>query len=127
MVQNDDGLFLKLNDATFTRSSIELGRNAAANGWGNFIPLTVASDCSYRWATSTADLTRTNIKFSPSILPYRPAGYNAEGKGVLSSDNQVLTITSKGYCAHTYYKWSWYMNLYDNHKYLGNHLIPVTF
>ncbi len=35
----------------------------------SFLPLTYVSDCKYQTKTSTANLKRTPIKFTPSVLP----------------------------------------------------------
>ena len=53
--------------------------------------------------TSTADLSRTNPKFSTSVVPYKTSGFSAEGEGLLSSNNQMLTVTAKGWCSYTYF------------------------
>lgn len=66
------------------------------------MPFTFASDCRRQMTTSTANLERTSIKFSPSVLPYPARGYTASGGAVLSSNNQAMTITNRGYCGETY-------------------------
>ena len=68
LIQKPNGLFLKLNDATFAR-------NDCKNKCGDFptrtIPFTMANTCVQSTPiTSTADLRRSLIKFSLSILPY---------------------------------------------------------
>ena len=77
--------------------------------------------------SSTANLERTNLKFSPSILPYHPIGWQPSGGGSLSSNNQALTVTSKGYCAHTYFVSIYAVPIHDNNSKTGEHLLPVTF
>ena len=128
LVQNDDGIFLKLNDPILSRSAITLGSNAAGQGFTQpFLPLTMASDCTNRWAYSTADLRGTDLIFSPSILPYGRAGYLAQGSASLSENNQLLTVSSKGYCAHTYFRYRWYVHYGDGTNDFGDHLLSVTF
>ena len=36
-------------------------------------------------------------------MPYQKNGFSAEGEGVLSSTNQMLTVTAKGWCSFTYF------------------------
>ena len=92
-----------------------------------FLPLTMASDCEkYRVAashftTSKADLRRTVLKFSSTVLPYVPSGWNESGNAVLSSNNQIMTIKSKGWCATTYFDRG------SNLEGVDDHLIKVTF
>ena len=65
---------------------------------------TKAYDCTYyHWSTTTADLTITDFAFNSSITSYIvPQGYMHSGDGTLSSNNQTLTVRSKGYCGSTY-------------------------
>ena len=124
IIQNDDGLFLKLNDPTFSRSRLSVQPLA----WQTFIHFTLAYNCQGPVTKSTANLSGTNLKFSPSILPYHKAGYNASGGGSLSSSNQKLTVTSKGYCGHTYFaSIGGAIPNHDNHHRTGEHLLSVTF
>ena len=125
IIENDNGLFIKLNDPTFSRSSLVQGAS-----WFTFLPYTRATDCKGQLTTSTANLARTPIKFSPSVLPYPSMGFNPSGGAVLSSNNQIMTITSRGRCGYTYfvhYDSDWELQFSDNHPVLGEHLIPVTF
>ena len=101
LIENDDGLFIKLNDPTFSRSSLE-SNNLLDHGDVEFLPFTSVSDCRQQMTTSTANLERTPIKFSPSVLPYNVAGWLPSGGAVLSSNNQAMTITNRGYCGETY-------------------------
>ena len=94
IIQNDDGLFIKANDATFSRSSCNHCGDAP------FQPYTMSADCNQQWTTSTGDLRRTSMKFSAAVLPYFSHGYDSAGNAVLSSNNQVLTVTSKGTLIH---------------------------
>ena len=126
IIENDNGLFIKLNDPTFSRSSLEHGELSS----GIFIPFTRVTDCRQQLTTSTANLARTPIKFSASVLPYPSMGSNHSGGAVLSSNNQVMTITNQGRCGTTYfahYDSDWELQLTDNHPVLGEHLLPVTF
>ena len=96
-----------------------------------FSPFTRVTDCRQQLTTSTANLARTPIKFSPSVLPYPSMGSNSSSGGaVLSSNNQVMTITNQGRCGTTYfahYDSDYELQLTDNHPALGEHLLPVTF
>ena len=94
----------------------------------NFRPYTMVSSCGGVWETSTADLRRTSIKFSSTILPYYIRGQTPEGSGELSSNNQVLTVHSRGNCADTYFIYfedDYNIMLTDDHPILGEHLLPV--
>ena len=125
IIENDNGLFIKLNDPTFSRSSLEHGALQQI-----FIPFTQVTDCRGQLTTSTANLTRTPIKFSASVLPYHSLGWNHSGGAVLSSNNQVMTVTNQGRCGVTYFAYynsHWDLQLTDNHPVLGEHLLPVTF
>ena len=98
LIQNSDGLFLKLNDGTFTRNYCHYACEKPGI-MTRIMPFTMASDCKQQSnpaVVSTADLRRTSIKFSTSILPYFANGSGASGKAVLSQNNQVMTITAKG-------------------------------
>ena len=126
IVENDNGLFIKLNDPTFSRSFMEHGATPS----NIFNPFTRVTDCRQQLTTSTANLARTPIKFSPSVLPYPSMGWNHSGGAVLSSNNQVMTITSQGRCGYTYflhYDSDWELQFSDNHPVLGEHLLLVTF
>ena len=124
ILQNDDGLFIKLNDPTFSRTRLTKQQYT----WQNYVHLTLALDCQNQQTTSTANLTGTNVKFSPSILPYHAVGFNASGGGTLSLNNQKITVTSKGWCGKTYFA-SIGGNVpnHDNHSRTGQHLLSVTF
>ena len=90
----------------------------------------MVSDCRGQLTTSTANLATTSIKFSPTVLPYHSRGWNHSGGAVLSSNNQVMTITNQGRCGGTYFAYydsDWELVLGDNHPVLGEHLLPVTF
>ena len=87
-----------------------------------FLPFTFASDCRRQMTTSTANLERTPIKFSPSVLPYPARGYTASGGAVLSSNNQAMTITNRGYCGVTYFS-----NIGITSRSAEEHLLSVTF
>ena len=107
LIQNDNGLFLKLNDPTFTLNRFD---NHSPETGRNYIHYTLAYDCTdypgatnTHRATSTADLSRTNLKFSTSVVPYKKWGFSAEGEGLSSSNNQILTVTAKGWCSYTYF------------------------
>ena len=64
----------------------------------------MASSCGVgKSETSTADLRRTSIKFSSTILPYYIRGHIPQGGAELSSNNQVLTVKSIGNCGDTYF------------------------
>ena len=91
-------------------------------------------DCKGQLATSTANLARTPIKFSSLILPYHSGGADASGGAILSSNNQVMTITSQGRCGYTYFancassgEDTWELLQGDNHPVLGEQLLPVNF
>ena len=111
IIENDDGIFLKTTDATFARPVMSEG---------SYLKYTFASDCTYRaYATSYADLSWTEFAFDPSITSYIVAkGYQARGTGTLSSNNQILSVTSKGYCGHTYIERS---------PYLSENLVQIVF
>ena len=88
----------------------------------------MVSSCASVWQTSTADLSGTPIKFSSTILPYYIRGHIPDGGAELSSNNQILTVTSKGNCADTYFVYfqsDYAMLLTDDHPILGEHLLPV--
>ena len=89
----------------------------------NYRPYTMASSCGIGESeTSTADLRRTSIKFSSTILPYYIRGHIPQGGAELSSNNQVLTVKSIGNCADTYFVY--FEDGYDNFLfYLFHHLI----
>ena len=72
--------------------------------------------------TSTANLERTPIKFSPSVLPYPAMGWQPSGGAVLSSNNQAMTITNRGYCGETYFS-----RIAITRRSEGEHLLSVTF
>ena len=100
------------------------------NPWFTFLPYTRAFDCKGQLVTSTANLARTPIKFSPSVLPYAAWGNNVSGEAVLSSNNQVMTITNKGRCGSIYFasiNSNHELQLTDNHPVYGEHLLAVTF
>ena len=68
------------------------------------------------------------MKFSSAILPYYITGHKPQGGAVLSSNNQVMTVTSHGYCSDTYFAYfdaDYIKLLTDDHPILGEHLIPV--
>ena len=91
---------------------------------------TMATDCTdENWAISTANLVGTPFKFSSS-LSYQAGGSNPMGDSVLSSNDQILTVRSKGKCANTYFALlnsHYHLKFGDNHPVLGEHLIPVNF
>lgn len=120
LIENGDGLFINLNDPTFSRSSLEHGSHNI------FIPFTLVTDCKRQLTTSTANLARTSIKFSPSVLPYHPRGFDESGGAVLTSNSQVMTITSRGFCGETYFD-DGALLLTDDHPVLEEHLLPVNF
>ena len=94
-----------------------------------WLPFTYVAECSGQWTTSTANLERTPIKFSPSVLPYHATGWEASGGAVLSSNNQIMTITTKGQCASTYfadYESRWDLIVGDDHPVVGQSILPVT-
>ena len=95
----------------------------------NYRPYTMASSCGIgKSETSTADLTRTSIKFSSTILPYYIRGHIPQGGAELSSNNQILTVKSIGNCADTYFVYfenDYGIMLTDDHPILGEHLLPV--
>ena len=72
------------------------------------MPFTLVLDCGLQWTTSTANLERTIIKFSPLVLPHYPCSSTCSpsysGNAVLSSNNQVMTITARGTCGGTFFK-----------------------
>ena len=86
---------------------------------GSYLAWAYASDCKRAWATSRCDLTNTGFEFDTSITSYvQSKGWQASGEGRLSSNNQVLTVRSKGYCGHTYI---------ENSPYRSEHLIQIQF
>ena len=113
LIENNNGLFIKLNDPTFSRSYLQHGIGQ------HYLRYTMVMDCRDQLTTSTANLERTIIKFSPSVLPYTT---NRSGNAVLSSNNQVMTITVRGICGSTYF------DDIDWNNYASEvHLLPVTF
>ena len=68
IIQNSGGLFIKLNDATFARLKmiVEPHYFVSPAGKSPFFPLTWAFDCKDELTTSTANLTGSKLKFSPS-------------------------------------------------------------
>ena len=90
---------------------------------GTYVHYTMAMDSTGReWARSYADLSATDFAFTPSIESYIVArGYIASGGGTLSSNNQILTVTSHGsygYSCHTYI---------ENSPYRSEHLVQIEF
>ena len=124
IIEDNTGLYFKLNDGTFSRSTI-----VHANG-AVFIPYTMALDCKQEVTTSVANLVGTAIKF-PSTLAYHSMGSNsASGGSVLSLNDQVLTVTIEGFCGTAYfaaYSSDYHLQFGDTHPVLGEHLIPVSF
>ena len=117
LIENNNGLFIELSDPTFSRSNLQ-------NLHGHrYLRYTMVMDCRNQLTTSTANLERTIIKFSPSVLPYTTGGSsNTSGNAVLSSNNQVMTITVRGKCGSTYF------DVIDWQNYESDvHLLPVTF
>ena len=91
---------------------------------------TTCTTCNDNWAISTANLVGTPIKFSSSLSYQAGGANNAVGDSVLSSNNQILTVRTKGRCANTYFallNGDWHLQFGDNHPVLGEHLIPVAF
>ena len=123
LIQNDNGLFLKLNDPTFSRTRLDNQPETARN----YIHYTLAYDCTNQNAVSRANLSRTNLKFSTLVLPYRIRGNSASGAGALSSNNQILTVTVKGWCSHAYFVSIYSIPMGDGNSITGQHLLPVTF
>ena len=93
IIQNDDGLFIKSNDATLARSTCNQACGVS------FVPYTMAADCTAQGMTSTADLRRSSMKFSATVLPCYPMD-GAVGDCALSENNQVLKATSTGRLIH---------------------------
>jgi len=95
-----------------------------------FLPFTKVTDCRAQLTTSTANLARTSIKFPISVLPYHSGGSASSGGAILSSNNQVMTITNQGRCGNTYFALigsDWELQLGDSHPVLGEQLLPVNF
>ena len=100
LIEKDNGLFIKLTDPTFSRSYLQHGN-------GKYMAFTLVLDCRRQWTTSTANLKRTIIKFSPSVLSQYQCSsscHDYSGNAVLSSNNQVMTITARGGCGGTFFK-----------------------
>ena len=100
LIEKNNELFIKLKDPTFSRSYLQ-------NGSASYMPFTKALDCRRQWTTSTANLKRTIIKLSPSEVSQYQCNtfcYNYSGNAVLSSNNQVMTITARGFCGDTFFK-----------------------
>ena len=154
LIQNNDGLFFKLNDGTISRTecngaacddwfrpgftkevfgkSEQRTRTVCEHVWysvdPNHRPYTMASSCASVMVTSEADLSGSPIKFSSTILPYYIRGHISQGGAELSSNNQVLTVKSAGNCADTYFVYfqdDYDKLLTDDHPILGEHLLPV--
>ena len=86
---------------------------------GSYFSWAYASDCVGRYATSLSDLRTTDFKFDTRVTSYmQPRGWDASGNGKLSSNNQVLTVLSKGWCGHTYI---------ENSPYRSKDLIQIQF
>ena len=87
---------------------------------GNYLYYAYASDCSVQaYAASYADLSGTDFAFTPSITSYiQNRGSLASGRGTLSSNYQILTVTSLGSCGHTYI---------ENSPYRSENLIQIVF
>ena len=86
---------------------------------GSHLYWSYASDCTNRDVTSTCDLRNTDFEFNTSITSYvKPRGWNSYGEGRLSSNNQVLTVRSKGNCGQTYI---------EDSPYRSEHLIQIQF
>ena len=116
LIEKNNGLFISLKDPTFSRSYLQHGNNCC-----NYMPYTKVRDCRRQVTTSTANLKRSIIKFSPSVLLYgcpSTCSNSYSGGAVLSSNNQVMTITASGRCGGTFYK---------GPSIDGETLLPVTF
>ena len=119
LIENNNGLFIELSDPTFSRSNLHYLHGIDHR----YLRYTMVMDCRNQLTTSTANLERTIIKFSPSVLPYTSSGNpKTSGNAVLSSNNQVMTITVRGKCGSTYF------DVIDWQNYESDvHLLPVTF
>ena len=56
-------------------------------------------------------------------------GWDDSGGAILSSNNQVMTITNQGRCGYTYFTYfdsNWELKQGDNHPVLGEQLLVVT-
>ena len=132
LIEDSNGLHIKLNDNTFTR----FFDNGSPTSWNSALPFTMAVDCALTGTalnptvTSTADLRRSSIKFSSSVIPYFNNGGQASGSAVLSSSNQVMTTTARGGCGFTYFvsvSSNYNKNWDDTNAIMGQHLLPVGF
>ena len=97
IIQNDDGLFIKSNDATLARSTCHQACGVS------FVPYTMAADCTAQGMTSTADLRRSSMKFSATVLPCYANGNGADGNCTLSEKNQVLKVENTGRLIHHFH------------------------
>ena len=101
LVEKNNGLFIKLTDPTFSRSYLQHANNI-------YMPFTLVLDCRLQLTTSTANLERTIIKFSPSELSHYQCSSTCSssysGDAILSSNNQVMTITARAKCGGTFFK-----------------------
>ena len=101
LIENNNGLFIKLNDPTFSRSYLQHGIGQ------HYLRYTMVMDCRDQLTTSTANLERTIIKFSPSDVSHYQCPnscHDYSGDAVLSSNNQVMTITVRAGCGATFFK-----------------------
>ena len=112
-----------MNDATFSRSTF-----AHVNDVG-YLLFTHVFDCKDEVTTSVANLVNTAFKFS-STLAYAAMGNAATGGSVLSSNDQILSVSIRGRCGSAYFTSftsDHHLMFGDTHPVLGEHLIPVDF
>ena len=117
-----------MNDNTFTR----FYDNGSPTSWDSAFPFTMAMDCalSAPAVMTTADLTRSSLKFSTSVLPYSANGGQATGHAELSLSNQLMTTKARGGCGFTYFvsvSSNYDKNWDDTNAIMGQHLLSVSF
>ena len=94
-----------------------------------YLLYTYAFDCKNEVTTSVANLVGTSIKFS-STLAYAAMGHAQTGGSVLSSNDQILSVSIRGRCGSAYFTSftsDHHLMFGDTHPVLGERLIPVDF
>ena len=133
VIQDGDDIKLKLNDATFSRTTCE--QNCENPTVGRFVPYTMAEDCangSRGIAGSYASLEGSPLRFPSDVESiYVASGTNGRATVDLFQDGQYLRVGNYGNCALTYFTSSTPAQLgviyQDDHPAFGDHLLTVNF
>ena len=131
VIQDGDDIKIKLNDATFSRTTCELN----CDDPGRFVPYTMAEDCadgSRGIASAFAHFRGTPLKFPSNIdSMYVASGTNGQADITIMDEGQGVRVGNTGQCAVTYFAASTADNLgvvyQDDHPDFGDHLLTVNF